>query len=110
MRLGHWPGTWKVACDRCGFWYASDKLKKEWNGLMTCDTCWEPRHPQDFVRVQPEHVSVPYTRDGRSETFAQICYIDGKSCYAGLAIAGCAIAGNQQYTADYLVGLSSNGH
>ena len=25
-----------------------------WNGLMVDARCWEPRHPQEFVRGRPE--------------------------------------------------------
>ena len=36
----------KAMCDRCGFEYEYTQLKKEWNGLKTCPTCFEPKHPQ----------------------------------------------------------------
>ena len=42
-------------CDRCGVEFLLDQLRKEWTGLRTCHGpgthhCWEPRHPQDYVR------------------------------------------------------------
>lgn len=55
-------GTWNALCDRCGFKFKANKLKKEWNGLYTCEKCWEPRHPSDFFRVTGENTSVPYAR------------------------------------------------
>tara|TARA_R100000935_G_scaffold48500_1_gene73048 strand:- start:111 stop:449 length:339 start_codon:yes stop_codon:yes gene_type:complete len=36
----------KAICDRCGFEYKFHDLKEEWNGLKTCPTCFEPKHPQ----------------------------------------------------------------
>ena len=33
-------------CDRCGFEYKLNSLKKEWNGLKTCVSCYESKHPQ----------------------------------------------------------------
>ena len=36
-------------CDRCGFQYPYQTLRKEWNGLRTCTECWNPKHPQ----IQP---------------------------------------------------------
>ena len=36
----------KAICDRCGFEYKLNQLKEEWNGLKTCPTCFEPKHPQ----------------------------------------------------------------
>ena len=39
-------GDYYAVCDRCGFRYYGSELKKEWNGLWTCPSCWEPKHPQ----------------------------------------------------------------
>lgn len=36
----------RALCDRCGWAYPLLQLQKEWNGLKTCPTCWEPKHPQ----------------------------------------------------------------
>lgn len=55
-------GTWRAQCDRCGFDYHADQMKKEWNGLRVCKSCWEPRHPQEFVRGRKDDSSVPWTR------------------------------------------------
>jgi hypothetical protein len=35
-----------AACDRCGFQYFLNELKKEWTGFKVCDECYEPKHPQ----------------------------------------------------------------
>jgi hypothetical protein len=97
---------WSAVCDRCGFEFKSFQLQKEWNGLMTCKECWEPRHPQDFVRVPAEEIALPWTRPEQTDVFVGHCYIDGLSCYAGFAVAGCAIAGNQRHTAEFLYDIS----
>ena len=36
----------RAQCDRCGFEYKYLELKTEWNGLKTCPTCYEIKHPQ----------------------------------------------------------------
>ena len=36
----------RAICDRCGFEYKLVKLREEWNGLKTCPSCYEPKHPQ----------------------------------------------------------------
>ena len=65
---GGWkPGKWKAQCDRCGWDFYNTQLRKEWTGLMTCsgagtNQCWEPRHPQDFVRGVPDPQAVPWVR------------------------------------------------
>ena len=38
-------------CDRCGQRYYLKQLHKEWNGLKTCPSCWEPKQPQLELRV-----------------------------------------------------------
>ena len=40
-------------CDRCGWVYSYGQLRMEWNGLKTCPTCWESKHPQ----LEPRSVS-----------------------------------------------------
>lgn len=47
---GYIPGDHWVECSRCGFDCRASQAKKEWNGLVVCPKCWEPRHPQDFIR------------------------------------------------------------
>ena len=62
-------GMWNAICDRCGFKFKNIDLKVEWNGLMTCKDCWEPRHPLDFVRGIPDDSSVPWSRpDSNSDS------------------------------------------
>ena len=36
----------EAICDRCGFQYKYLELKEEWNGLLVCEECYEPKHPQ----------------------------------------------------------------
>lgn len=57
------PGDWLVKCDKCGRKrYASD-CRYDWKNLFVClDTCWEPRHPQDYVTSVPDDQSVPVAR------------------------------------------------
>jgi hypothetical protein len=54
--------AWNAICDRCGFQYKSDQLRKEWTGLMVCPKDWEPRHPQDFVKGVRDDQRVPWVR------------------------------------------------
>ena len=60
-------GKWNAICDRCGFEYKSDQLRLEWTNLRTCcgpgtNECWEPRHPQDFVKGKPDRQAPPWVR------------------------------------------------
>lgn len=54
---GYKPGHNWDTCDRCGFERRATDLTEEWNGLTVCkDTCFEPRHPMDFLRVTEEQI------------------------------------------------------
>lgn len=72
-------GSWNAICDRCGFRYKADKLKEEWTGLYVCKGCWEPRHPQDFLRGREEDTSVPFSRPDDDGTGAAGTDVDGNS-------------------------------
>jgi hypothetical protein len=42
-------------CQRCGFKYHLSELRKEWTGKLVCRGCFDPRHPQEFVRAMPDN-------------------------------------------------------
>lgn len=65
-------GQWNCICDRCGFQFKSAELKKEWTGRMVCGGCWEPRHPQDLIRVRAETAVPDWTRPKPEDVFITI--------------------------------------
>lgn len=69
MKNTYKPGQWNALCDRCGFKFKSSELKKDWQGLMVCEKDFELRNPQDFIRVRPERVSVPWARSEGPDQF-----------------------------------------
>jgi hypothetical protein len=113
MKKIGWPGHgYKFTCHVCGFWYPSTEIKKRWDGLMVCPKDLEPRHPQTLIKVRGERAFPDYvSKDGVDQYVpGSVCDIVSNSCYAGLATAGCAQAGNVRFTYDFLLGLMSNGH
>ena len=56
-------GDWNIRCDRCGKKIKGTEARQTWNNLYVCGPCWEPRHPQDFVRSVVEHPTPPFVRD-----------------------------------------------
>lgn len=96
-------GSWNVHCDVCGFKFKSDQIKKRWDGLMVCEADWEMDHPQKYLRVGEDRQSVPFVRKQNDDTFQQICYIWGSSCYADLGEADCMLADNDTYTYQFLL-------
>lgn len=91
-------GEWKVACDQCGRIYRSHMLSMRWDGLMVCPEDWEPRQPQDFVKAVADEIAPPWTRPEQADIFIgpavpPTCTVWGSLGIAGIAVAGCAIAG-----------------
>lgn len=62
------PGQWNFICDRCGRAFKSGEARKTWDGLYTCKRCWEPRHPQDYVKGREERPVPPWVRPRRDTT------------------------------------------
>jgi ribosome-binding protein aMBF1 (putative translation factor) len=56
------PGQWNAVCDRCGTTHKNVDLRQEWTGLRVCSDCYDPRHPQDYLRGKADHQAPPWTR------------------------------------------------
>lgn len=105
MEQGRWPGTWKVVCDVCGFWYPSDKIRKRWDNLMVCHKDWEQRHPQDFIRGVKDDPTPPFVRPDPPDDFLFFCDIAGSSGFADLGVADCAHADQENPHFDVLMSI-----
>lgn len=65
-------GDFNRICDRCGFKKKASETKKEWTGLIVCiEGCWEPRHPQEFVKGRRDRQRVPNPRPDSTPTFLE---------------------------------------
>src|SRR3990167_4141973 len=72
---GFKSGDYWAVCDRCGFDFRVSKLREEWTGAVVCTTCWEPRHPQDFVKsVEDNQTPESYIRVPQEEEFVSVTY------------------------------------
>lgn len=93
---GFLPGANWFECPRCSFViYASD-ARKEWTGLYVCPECWDPRHPQDFVRGVPDNQRpTGPVRSESTDTFVSVTYTlnTGYTGHGSYAISGIARAG-----------------
>ena len=45
---------YKVVCQLSGFVCLRSQCKRRWDGLLVRADFWEPRQPQDFVKVPKE--------------------------------------------------------
>jgi hypothetical protein len=86
-------GAWKAICDVCGREFKSYHLRMRWDGLMVDQQCWEPRHPQDFVRGVADKVVPPWTRPEQQDTFVFVCTSLTSQGIADYGVADCAMAG-----------------
>lgn len=96
-------GSWNVICDVCGEKHKAEKLLTRWDGLKTCASCWEVRHPQELIRPIKERNSVPWTRPRPDDLQIYTCSISGINGVAGAGMAGCAVTAsdNGQRTLTY---------
>lgn len=60
-------GAWNACCDRCGREFKNYQLRKEWTGLRVCGQCYDPRHPQDFVRGKADRQAPAWVRPEPAE-------------------------------------------
>jgi len=54
-------GDWNIHCQECWEKYKATQIRKRWDGFWVCYRCWEPRHPQDFIRGIPDRQNVPFS-------------------------------------------------
>lgn len=87
--------SWNVICDRCDGKFKAHQLKREWTGLMVCKGCWDPKDPQDFVKVTKDKQSVPWSRPKTEDVFIEgpACTICDRQSIAGIGKVGCIQAG-----------------
>ena len=87
-------GNWNAICDSCGRKYKATSLRKRWDGLMVCEEDWEVRHPQDFIKVQKEKISVPFNRpDLIEDNYLYFCDLWSSSQMADYGTADCSFVG-----------------
>lgn len=101
MKTTYKPHLWNAICDVCGFEFKSNELKKDWRGLMVCKKDFELRHPQDFIKVRPEKVSVEWTRPEPTDEYVNeaMCTLEGSQSTCDVGVAGCSIC---NYSTPYI--------
>ena len=63
-------GDWNVICDICGFKKKFSETSINWKNQVVCsDTCYEDRHPQDFVFGKADKQTVPIARPEQPDKF-----------------------------------------
>jgi hypothetical protein len=94
---------------RCGLSYSYLSLRLEWNGLRTCQDCWEPKHPalDPVVVTDVEALRFPRPSTHKRED-ARVVLTSGVSTYGRMGPDGSALIGRSDsvFTA---TGVSTTG-
>ncbi len=90
---------WNITCDSCGKKLKASHTRHRWDGFIVCDSCWEPRHSQDFIKVKYDKQEVPFSRRPQ-ELFITVQYNESLTCTplgrtagADFGTADCAVVG-----------------
>jgi len=70
------PGKWLIVCDVCGLEFYNDEVKERWDGSIVCEDDYEERHEQEFLRIHPERVDLPFTRPEPTDVTISVTYAD----------------------------------
>jgi hypothetical protein len=62
-------GAWNVSCMQCERKIKSFEARHQWDGLIVCGTCYDPRHSQDFIRGRRDRQSIPHPRPDPTPIF-----------------------------------------
>ena len=57
--------------------------------MIVCPDDYEERHIQDFLRVSPDTITVPFIRNPEDTFLPAVCSIITRSPYANLGTADC---------------------
>jgi len=69
-------GQHLFVCDICGFVFHSEKKRIMWNGLVVDPSCYEIRHPQDYVRGRQDEQAVDNPRPDNDDVFLTETSVD----------------------------------
>lgn len=66
-------------CDSCGFKYPRSHLRADGQdkGAMVCGKCYNPRHPQEYLRIRPGR-TLPWDRPD-TDSDSTVGYVDNES-------------------------------
>ena len=63
------PGDPYFVCPRCGFRVRKSETKREWTGIIVCEACYDPKHPQLDVRPIREKIAVKNARPRPTDVY-----------------------------------------
>lgn len=85
-------GGFNVTCDVCSEKVKAHQTRQRWDGFQVCNKCFEERHPQDFIKVKIDKISVPVARPIQTPAYF-VCTLDQCVAIAGVGVVGCLVSG-----------------
>ena len=55
-------GDHKVLCGNCGFTYMRSETRLQWDNILSCEACYDIKHPQLNIRGYYDKQTVDITR------------------------------------------------
>ena len=91
------PGNYHVICDQCAQKKYRSECRFTWDGLLVCiDSCWEPKHPQLFVKAKADMIRVPDPRPD-SQEITRSTTLSGAASKGDLTVDLTSVANLSQY-------------
>lgn len=84
-------GDYNAVCFECGRKFKASMLMKHWQGYFVCESCWEPRQPQDFARAVPDNQTPPWVQPMPAWQGGTQCFPNGQTSYPDDAIPDCVM-------------------
>jgi hypothetical protein len=69
-------GDFNRICDQCGRKFKASDTAMQWDGVIACSDCLDPRHPQDFVRGKRDRQRVPWSSPMPTPILLSDVYVD----------------------------------
>lgn len=92
LNPGYRSGSHWAVCDQCTGQFRAEDLQETWDHFWVCDEDFESRHPQDFLRVRAETITVQQPiRLDNTDNIVSTSFQEGANGYS--AVAGLAVAG-----------------
>jgi hypothetical protein len=88
------PGANNVFCQICNKKMKSFEMFKRYDGVLCCEVCWNPRHPQEYPpRIQPEMPPKIVAPEPAGITLPY-CELFHRQMIPGIWYGGCALPGS----------------
>jgi hypothetical protein len=71
VRNTYKAGDHLFVCQQCGFTKYGSEVRLQWNGLRVCAKCYDPRHPQEYLRGRRDDQTVPFANPPAAPHFLE---------------------------------------